>query len=288
MASAEIGVDGEGVEAAGAGAGSVAVEQSDGPAGNGSIDAGIRYAGVGVGEQGADLAAVEAFAGMAVATGFEIEQRLAVPMQGVARRKADRGFHPGESGEGGARLGGCRAGREAEEAGGADGLDAVAGAAALEEVVFFDHRETEGGEDELFAGGGVGEDDIAFLEDAVALEGGGDAAHGFVGDGGDAGADGDFAAEGAAGLLKGFAKGGNEASEGDIQFAERMEVGGDDFVDGAVIGAEEALAGEPGGAEAFFEGFVLGRFFHQFIPILDRINMIFQDSQDWTAKMNGH
>ena len=97
-----------------------------------------------------------------------------------------------------------------KEGGGAGGVDAIAGAAALEEAVLFDHGEAEGGEDQFFAGSGT-EDDIAFFEDAVAAEGGGDAAHGFVGDGDDAGADGDFAAEFGAGLVEDVAEGGEEA-----------------------------------------------------------------------------
>jgi hypothetical protein len=138
-----------------------------------------------------------------------------------------------------------------------------AGAVALEKGVLFDQGQAEGGEDEAFAGAG-GDDDGAFLEDAVAAEGGGNAAHGFMGDGGHAGADFDFAAERGAGLFVGLAEGRQQDVLRDAELREGVEVGRHDLIDGAVVGAEKAFAGELGCAEAVFQGFVFGRFLHKF------------------------
>ena len=99
-------------------------------------------------------------------------------------------------------------------------------------------------------------------------------------DGGHAGPDRDLATEGGAGLFVGVAEGGQQGVLRNTELREGMEVGGHDFIDGAMVGAQKAFAGELGRAEAVFQGFVVGRFFHKFTPILDRINRIFQDGQD--------
>ena len=73
-ATAEIGMDGEGVEAAGAGARAGAAQEADGPAGECAGMAGDDDAGARIAQETADLAGIEALARVPEADGFEAGQ----------------------------------------------------------------------------------------------------------------------------------------------------------------------------------------------------------------------
>ncbi len=65
----------------------------------------------------------------------------------------------------------------------------------------------------------------------------------------------------------------SEFFHGEAQALEGAQVVGDDFVHGPVVGAEEAFAGELGGAHALFQGFVLRGFFHgRFLPVQENLS----------------
>ena len=76
--AAELGMDRQGVEAARTKRGSMAAQQSDGPAGEDAVVAGEHYAGVGIAQELADLAGIEAFVGVGEAEGFHGHERIQI------------------------------------------------------------------------------------------------------------------------------------------------------------------------------------------------------------------